>query len=114
MARKIELDWEIIKGMCQCLCTGEEIASVCGVHRDALNNSCKRVHGMTFKEFWDENSSKGKASVRRAQYKLAVDHLNPTMAIWLGKQVLGQSDKADHNVKMTVPTFVDTIPDPDE
>ena len=33
-----------------------------------------------------------KHSLRRAQLKLAIDNLNPTMLVWLGKNLLGQSD----------------------
>ena len=33
-----------------------------------------------------------KQSLRRAQLKLAIDHLNPTMLVWLGKNLLSQSD----------------------
>lgn len=37
----------------------------------------------------------GKLSVRRKQMQIMNDHNNPTMAIWLGKQLLGQRDKHD-------------------
>ena len=33
----------------------------------------------------------GRTSIRRAQYKAALDG-NPTMLIWLGKQLLGQKE----------------------
>lgn len=35
-----------------------------------------------------------KRSLRRAQWRLAVDHLDKTMLIWLGKQMLGQRETA--------------------
>jgi len=34
-------------------------------------------------------------SVRRKQFQIMNDDSNPTMAIWLGKQLLGQRDKHD-------------------
>ena len=45
---------------------------------------------MTFSEAYKMFSAQGKMSLRRYQFKMA-EH-NPTMAIWLGKQILGQAD----------------------
>ena len=39
----------------------------------------------------------GKASLRSAQFKAALAG-NATMLIWMGKQLLGQSDKLDHEI----------------
>ncbi|MBQ0061347.1 MAG: hypothetical protein KBT15_06205 [Bacteroidales bacterium] len=39
-------------------------------------------------------------SLRRSQMKMA--ETNPTMAIWLGKQYLGQKDNRDLNVRQTI------------
>jgi len=39
----------------------------------------------------------GKASLRRNQWKLAQDG-NATMLVWLGKNMLDQTDKLDQNV----------------
>ena len=39
----------------------------------------------------------GKASLRSAQFKAALAG-NATMLIWMGKQLLGQRDKLDHEV----------------
>lgn len=39
---------------------------------------------------WDEGQQVGKVSIRRKQYRLADKH--PNMAIFLGKQYLGQKD----------------------
>jgi len=33
-----------------------------------------------------------KSTLRQAQLRLAVEHLNPTMLIWLGKNILQQRD----------------------
>ena len=34
-----------------------------------------------------------KSTLRQAQLRLAVEHLNPTMLIWLGKNILQQKDQ---------------------
>ena len=51
---------------------------------------CKTVYGRTFADVYKEKRQGGKASLRRQQFKIA--ETNATMAIWLGKQYLGQSD----------------------
>ncbi len=37
----------------------------------------------------------GRMSVRRKQMQMLLDESNPTMAVWLGKQLLGQRDRQD-------------------
>lgn len=44
---------------------------------------------------YKEGVKAGNVSLRMAQFKLAVEKLNPTMLIWLGKQQLGQRDHKD-------------------
>ncbi len=67
-------------------CSVAEIASVL----DCSERTLFRCFGSAIKKGHDHM----RASLRRQQYKLAMDG-NPTMAIWLGKQVLGQKDKPD-------------------
>jgi hypothetical protein len=52
----------------------------------------------------DANRGDGKVSLRRAQWQAAVEDRVPSMMIWLGKNELGQSDKAEvsHDVNVTV------------
>jgi len=50
------------------------------------------LHGhIKAREAWDLGRHEGRASLRRVQWKLA--QRSPAMAIWLGKQYLGQKDK---------------------
>ena len=51
---------------------------------------------MTFSEVFAEKRQKGRASLRRSQFRLA--EKNATMAIWLGKQYLGQKDQVEASV----------------
>ena len=69
--------------------TTAEIASVLECSPDTLERN--------FKEEMDEGKEKCKASVRRKQFELAMAG-NPTMLIWLGKQILGQRDKVQQVV----------------
>lgn len=59
---------------------------------DTLTRWCKRTYGMTFQEFKKQNALMPlKIQLRRNQLELSKK--SATMAIWLGKQYLGQEDK---------------------
>ena len=79
------------EGCCRVLCTEREICDIFGVCEDTLNVWCKRTYGNTFSDTYKKLSSGGKKSLRRYQFELA--EKNATMAIWLGKQWLGQTDE---------------------
>lgn len=93
------IDWDKVDSMCKIQCTGEEIASVLDLSYDTLQRACKREKGMSFAEYLPQKALAGKASLRRSQWKLATGG-NSTMQIWLGKNMLGQTDKQElnHNV----------------
>ena len=92
---RIEVDWNVIDGLLKIQCTGEEIASFIDVSYDTLERRCKDDKKMDFADYSAQKRFGGKPSLRRAQWKLAVEDQNPTMLIWLGKQMLDQRDKAD-------------------
>jgi hypothetical protein len=85
------LDWKQVEALCKIQCTEEEICSVVDLSTDALNKRCRKEQGVTFKQFFHKKRSGGKASLRRNQWRMSENI--PTMAIWLGKQYLAQSDK---------------------
>lgn len=87
---KKEIDQEVFEGLCRIQCTLEEIASWFKCSEDTIERWCKRTYAQTFAESYKKYSASGKISLRRAQMKLA--EKNATMAIWLGKQYLGQKD----------------------
>jgi hypothetical protein len=53
-----------------------------------------------FVETIERGRAKGKISLRRSQLKM-VDQGNPAMAIWLGKQYLGQTDEIRHALNVS-------------
>ncbi len=80
--------------LCKMQCTEEEIAGFLDCSVDTLQRWVKDTYeGATFAEVYKKYAAGGRASLRRKQYKLA-EH-NATMAIWLGKQYLGQRDRID-------------------
>jgi len=90
--RKV-IDWETADKLCAIQCTGDEIAAFLGIHYETLNTACTRDHGMSFPDYFAQKATTGKISLRRAQFQAATEDRNPTMMIWLGKQMLGQNDK---------------------
>ena len=55
---------------------------------------------MNFSEIFKEKRGLGKISLRRSQWRLA--EKSATMAIWLGKQYLGQKDQVEASVVVDV------------
>lgn len=93
-----KIDWKTVDKLCEIQCLGEEIASILEIDYDTFNLACKREKKMKFTEYFKQKSAGGKRSLRRKQYKTAVNDGNPTMLIWLGKQWLGQTDKKELDV----------------
>lgn len=89
-----ELDIDTLKNMVRIQCTAEECAGVFECSVDTLDRRLKEEGYSGFADFYKRFGDEGKASLRRAQWKAAQDG-NPTMLIWLGKQMLGQRDKHD-------------------
>lgn len=85
-----EIDQKIFENLCGLQCTETEILSWFGITDKTLNSWCKRTYGKSFSEVFKEKRGKGKISLRRTQWQLA--EKSASMAIWLGKQYLGQSD----------------------
>jgi len=94
MARpRKEMDIDQLKNMVRIQCTAEECAGVLEVSVDTIDRRLKEEGYGGFADFYKKHSDEGKASLRRAQWKAAQDG-NPTMLVWLGKQMLGQKDVA--------------------
>ena len=89
---RIEIDVELLANMVGIQCTAAECAGVLNVSEDTLDRRLKEETGEGFAEFYKKHSVDGRVSLRRAQFKAATEQLNPTMLIWLGKQMLGQKD----------------------
>ena len=94
---KINIDKKIFENLCAIQCTEIEICSCFDCFEDTLNKWCKENYRnengkpMTFSEVFAVKRQKGRASLRRSQFRLA--EKNAAMAIWLGKQYLGQRDE---------------------
>lgn len=108
MARpRIEIDQKIFENLCAIQCTQEEIAQTFGCSVDTISRWCNRVYKKGFAEVYKEKSVGGKVALRRMQLRLA--EKNVAMAIWLGKQWLGQVDKVEEEVSNKV-TVISDVP----
>lgn len=94
MARpRKEIDQKDFESLCALQCTKEEICGFFDVSDKTLENWCKRTYAEGFSEVFKKKRGKGKISLRRAQFRLA--EKSASMAIWLGKQWLGQKDTVE-------------------
>lgn len=80
--------------MCRIQCTIDEVCLVMDVSDKTLNRLLKERYKEGFSAVFKKFASGGKMSLRRMQYKQAMNG-NVTMLIWLGKQYLGQADKQE-------------------
>jgi hypothetical protein len=85
-----EIDQKQFENLCGLQCTLAEIADFFDCSEDTIERWCKRTYADNFADTFKKHCGKGKISLRRYQFKLA--EKNATMAIWLGKQYLGQRD----------------------
>jgi hypothetical protein len=86
----IEIDWKLFEQLCFIQCTQSEIASFFKITHDSLIAHVEKNYGDSYSSVYKRFSDGGKSSLRRTQFRLA--EKNTAMAIWLGKQYLGQSD----------------------
>lgn len=81
---------EQIKTLARCHCPDTEIAAFMGCEESTI----KRRFAPLIKDAREA----GKANIRAKQFRLAMDG-NVPMLIWIGKQILKQSDKHEWDIK---------------
>ena len=111
-----KINHDEFKKLCALQCTEEEIAGWFDCSVDTIERWCKREYRENFAEIYKRYSADGKTSLRRYQFALA--KTNATMAIWLGKQWLGQCDNtssisssADNEKRHITVEFVESAKD---
>ena len=85
---KKEIDYVTVEKLANIQCTQDEIASFLGISTRTLQRDEQ------FMELFNRGRENGKMSLRRMQWKHAEKSV--PMAIWLGKQYLGQRDKVEY------------------
>lgn len=90
---KVEIDLVELEKLCRLNCTLDEIAAYMGCSRDTIERRIREDDSI--RSLIDKGRATGKISLRRKQFQILEETSNATMAIWLGKNLLGQRDALD-------------------
>jgi len=89
------VDLEQLERLCELQCTQAEIASF---FRVSVSTIKRLAATPAVRNIIDHGADLGRISIRRRQFKLLREG-SVTMAIWLGKQYLGQRDHLEHTLE---------------
>lgn len=87
-----EADWRKFDLMCKVDVTKMDIAEAFGCSTESIARIVQRERGMTFGSYKTQKAGYARAEILHKQMDLAMNG-NPTMLIWLGKNLCGQTDK---------------------
>lgn len=113
MARpRKEINKEQFEKLCAMQCTESELCSWFDITDKTLDNWCKRTYHKGFSEVYAQKREGGKISLRRMQWHLA--EKNAAMAIFLGKNMLGQTDtmKVESKSDGKLAELIDSLKEP--
>ena len=88
----IDIQPEMVEKLASIGCTGDEIATVLGCCRDTLY--------ARFSDSLKKGQHQAKVALRHMQWQAATSG-NVTMQIWLGKNILGQSNTQESQMGVT-------------
>lgn len=94
MIHKLSIEREQFEDLCGFQCSKSEIAYFFRMSIEDLENVVYEEYGERFDIIYRKYAQQGKINLRRYQFRLA--ETNAQMAIWLGRQYLGQRD--DYNI----------------
>jgi hypothetical protein len=103
---KAVVDLKLVAKLAKIQCTQSEISAVLDVPLSTLNQHEE------FTETYKRNLEGGKMSIRRLQFRLA--EKSAAMAIWLGKQYLGQKDRVEIDPGELFKGQIDFVESPNE
>lgn len=108
MARpRKEINQKEFEKLCGLQCTKAEICAWFDTTEKTLEAWCKRTYREGFSQVFSQKREWGKISLRRSQWQLA--EKSASMAIFLGKQYLGQRDNVDIAVSETKGIALDEL-----
>ena len=93
-----EINKKQFEELCKIQCTQKEICSVLNTTDKTLVKWCKKTYDMTYSDAYKRFSEEGLSSLRRAQFNIA--QKNAGMAIFLGKNYLGQKDQVEQKIEV--------------
>ncbi|GAC1606014.1 MAG: hypothetical protein NVS3B25_35340 [Hymenobacter sp.] len=95
------IDWKKVDRLLEAQCTATSIAARLGICVDTLYNRCKTDNKVDFSAYCQQKKESGEALLREQQFALAMKG-NLGMLVWLGKQHLGQKEKAETETNSTI------------
>jgi len=106
-----EINQNTFEYLCSIMCTLTEIAGAFDCCEDTIESWCKRTYKENFSDVYKKKSAGGKISLRRSQFELA--KTNASMAIFLGKNYLGQTDSINYesNASIANDGFIEALAD---
>ena len=108
-----EINQKEFEKLCGIQCTKIEIAAWFDISEDTLEKRIADIYGETFTAVFNKKRQIGKSSLRRTQWRLA--EKSAAVAIFLGKNFLGQSDKIEtdntHKGNITLAYNLDKEPE---
>lgn len=106
MAKKgkgeIQVDWTRLNQYLELGARLIDCAEFLNVSEDKIQDQIKKYHGMKFMEYRDKKMAKMRLRVMQKQFDVAMQG-NVAMLIWLGKQILGQTEKIEQQNVDTQP-----------
>lgn len=104
---KKNIDKNEFEKLCALQCTEQEICGWFNTTDKTLERWCRENYNARFSEVFALKRGAGKISLRRNQFKLS--EKNASMAIWLGKQYLGQTDNTSASINLNTELEDDPI-----
>jgi hypothetical protein len=95
-----EFDWKILDSILQFGANLIDCSELLEVSEDTVQRKIKSEHGCTFTEYRTKKMGRMRVKLLQKQYEMAQNG-NVALLIWLGKQYLGQSDKAESTLELS-------------
>lgn len=102
------IDWTIVKNLCVEHHTMGEIAAIIDVNINTLKDRCLADNNITFSQFYRNNLSVGKSSIRKKLWEEAMNG-NTQVLMHQAKHVLAQWDK--QQIEVTTKPYIIEAPD---
>jgi hypothetical protein len=99
---RVDIDLDELAKLCALQCTDEELAAWFKVTTRTIE---RRRLEPEFAAIMERGKAMGRISVRRLQMRL-LEQGNATMGVWLGKQLLGQTDQILNDVRQPIVVMV--------
>ena len=110
--REITISRKMFEKLCE---SGATLSSLRDVYGEkTLKKFCELTYGLDESSAIRQFAQKGKDKLKLAQYEAAVEKKIPVMLIWMGKQMLGQSDdpaknKIEQERNQTIRDVIDAV-----